>query len=313
MALAGNSFSFLWEVSLMEWLQSSAPSALVPLISALSMFGEELILVAILGFVYWSYDKKMGKYIGCNVLMLLVWSPMIKNVFLRRRPYFDHDGIKILRVVEPEADIYDIAAQGYSFPSGHSANSLGVFGSLAVCGKKKWLTAAAVVLPLLVGFSRVFVGAHFPTDVLAGWALALIAMLVVPRVHSKINNENLFRLLMLAAALPGIFYCRSTDYFTGLGLLIGFVAGSAFEEKIVNFAKAEKPLGAVLRVLGGMALFFVLNTVLKLPFSSEFLGSGTFAALMVRCARYALVSFIEFGVYPMAFSVGKKRKEPQAG
>jgi membrane-associated phospholipid phosphatase len=48
---------------------------------------------------------------------------MAKNIALRRRPYFDHESIHILRVVEPEADIYDIAAQGYSFPSGHSTNA----------------------------------------------------------------------------------------------------------------------------------------------------------------------------------------------
>ena len=51
----------------------------------------------------------------------------------------------------------------------------------------------------------------------------------------------------------------------------------------------------------GLAIFLVLNTVLKLPFPKSFLDGGTYAALMVRCARYAIISFIDFGVYPLLF------------
>ncbi len=57
----------------------------------------------------------------------------------------------------------------------------------------------------------------------------------------------------------------------------------------------------VLRVRVGAGLYFALNTVLKLPFSSEFLNSGTVAAHLVRTARYALVIFGVVGVYPLVF------------
>ena len=177
--LTGNSFAFNWEVSLMEWLQSHLGSGTISVLSFLSAFGEELVLVLILGFIFWGYDKKLGKAIGLNVLMGLVWNPMLKNVAVRRRPYFDHEGIKILRLVDKSADAYDISAQGFSFPSGHSTNAVTLYGSLAAKKKSKALLGAAVALPLLVGFSRVVVGAHYPTDVLAGWALGLLSMAVV--------------------------------------------------------------------------------------------------------------------------------------
>ena len=147
MELTGNTFSFPWEASLMEWLQTHLSGA-VPVISFLSAFGEELIMILILGFLYWWYDKKAGKAIGLSVLMGIVWNPMIKNIFLRRRPYFDHEGIRILRLVEPKADPMDIAAQGYSFPSGHSTNAAAAYGSLALALKKKWVSVLAILLPL---------------------------------------------------------------------------------------------------------------------------------------------------------------------
>ena len=168
MTAAGNTFFFPWEVTLMEWLQTHMSSAGISALAQFSMFGEELMLLLIVGFVYWSYDKKLGRTLGLTTIMGLAWNTMIKNVVLRRRPYFDHENIKILRVPEPEADIYSISAQGYSFPSAHSTNAVTVFGCLAVNLRKWWMTILMVLIPLLTGISRFVVGAHYPTDVLAG-------------------------------------------------------------------------------------------------------------------------------------------------
>ena len=198
MELTGNVFSFPWEASLMEWLQTHLSGA-VPVISFFSAFGEELVMILIIGFLYWWYDKKAGKAIGLSVLMGITWNPLIKNIFLRRRPYFDHEGIRILRLMEPKADPMDIAAQGFSFPSGHSTNAVTMYGSLGQYFKKKWLTAAALALPLLVGFSRVVVGAHYPTDVFVGWLLGVAVLLL----------DGTPRLLLLQKR--GLFHRRGTD------------------------------------------------------------------------------------------------------
>lgn len=312
MELISNTFFFDWEVQLMAWLQATLGEVGTSIFSFFSTFGEELFLILFLGFLYWSFNKEMGKGVGLTVLMGLVWNPMIKNVALRRRPYFDHEEIQILRVVEPEADIYDISAQGYSFPSGHSTNAAALFSSLAVHAKKKGLIVLAVILPLLVGFSRIVVGAHYPTDVLVGLALGLIAMLVVSVLRSKIKKTVLLYGILLVTALPGLFYCKSADYYTGLGLLLGFMGGSLLEEKAVKFEDTRRPVQMILRLVGGVAVYFVLNTLLKLPFSSEFLASGSTAALLVRCVRYAVIAFIDFGVYPLAFRAFDKIGKPKA-
>ncbi len=301
--LTGNSFAFDWEVSLMEWLQTNLGSGVISVISFFSAFGEELLLVLILGLLYWGYDKKMGKAVGLNVLMGLIWNPMIKNVFLRRRPYFGHEGVKILRVVDSSADAYDIATQGFSFPSGHSANAVTVYGSIATQLKKRWMTCLAVILPLLVGFSRVVVGAHYPTDVLAGWVLGCLSICVVSLLRKAIKNDLALYGVLLLTAIPGLFYCRSTDYFTSLGLMIGFMAGDLFEQKKVRFENTSNNFRCVLRAVGGALVFFALNSLLKLPFPKDFLNSASFASLSVRGLRYAVTAFVLFGIYPMAFRV----------
>ena len=112
--------------------------------------------------------------------------------------------------------------------------------------------------------------------------------------------------ILLLSALPGLFFCKSKDYFTGLGLMIGLFCGALFEEKYVNFENTRNPVRAVLRVLGGGLLFLGLNTALKLPFPKDFLEGSSYAAMLVRCARYAVSAFTAFAIYPMLFKYTAK-------
>ena len=303
MELTGNTFFFPWEVSLEQWLQSHLGTAGTGIMSFFSAFGEEIILILILGILYWWYDKDVGKRVGLTALTAMCWNAEIKNLVLRLRPYMAHpEKIKILRVIEPDAHPMDISAQGYSFPSGHSANAASVYVAIARELKKKWATVLAVALPLLVGFSRVVVGAHYPTDVMAGWAVGLLATLVVSLLTSRIRSKPALYGILLLTALPGLFFCKSKDYYTSVGLMIGFMAGTLLEEKTVHFENTRNILFGVLRLAGGFAIYFLLNKLLKLPFSGELLDGGSTGALLIRCARYAVIGFAEFGLYPMIFS-----------
>ena len=304
MAATGNVFFFDWELQLMEWLQTHIGSSGFGfwLLSNLSAFGEQTLLVAIMGFLYWGLNKEFGKYIGVNVLMANVWNPMIKNIALRLRPYFVDDKIQLLRLIDEGADPMDVAAQGYSFPSGHSANAVTAYGSLAAHEKKrKWLWALAIVLPILVGFSRVYVGAHFPTDVLCGWLLGAIIVTVIPLLRSKIQNRWLFYAILLLTTVPGFFFCTSNDYFSSFGMLLGFIFAEPFEEKFVKFENTRNILRCILRTIGGALLYFGLNAVLKLPFPKALLEESGFVSQLIRTLRYAVVIFVVIGVYPMLF------------
>ena len=309
----GNNFFFDWEIRLMEALQTAVGDSgiLLSVLSSLSAFGEQLLLVAVMGFLYWGWNKEFGKYVGVNVLVACVWNPLIKNIAMRLRPYFASENIRLLRKIDTDADIMDVAAQGYSFPSGHSSSAVSLYGSLAAHEKKnRVFRVLAFLLPLLVGFSRVVVGAHYPTDVLCGWALGLIVVLLVPWLRRRLPRWAFYALLLLTA-LPGFFYCTSSDYYTSFGMLLGFVLAEPFEERFVRFENTRSLLRCLLRTLGGAALYFGLNTLLKLPFPREVLDAGDLTAHLIRSLRYAVVIFVDIGVYPLLFRLtGKLWKEP---
>ena len=105
----------------------------------------------------------------------------------------------------------------WAFPSGHAAMSMYTYGLLArVCTEQR-RTLAGVLLPLalgllilLIGFSRIYLGAHWPGDVLAGYSLGLIALTLLPpsRCTVSLHGRKVFCLICLAIMTFGYWLAR---------------------------------------------------------------------------------------------------------
>ena len=310
----GNTFFFQWEVTLMQWLQGGMSDFLTKLATIFSYFGEEAALVFVVGLLYWCIDKDFGRYVATNIMVAVVANPLIKNIFLRRRPYMDNAAIKCFKPAHSGSDIYDVSAQGYSLPSGHSMNSVTVYGSLAARLKKPLFYVISIVIPLIVGISRVVLGVHYPTDVLAGWAVGAGVIVLMTWLQKVVKKRWLLYTVIAVISLAGVFYCKSSDYYSAYGLMLGFFAGDLFESRFVNFTKAKSFFRGILRLVGGIGLFLILNQGLKLPFSDEFLSAQTPLSYAYRVVRYGVAVFAIIGVYPMIFKVfNKDRKATENG
>ena len=91
------------------------------------------------------------------------------------------DGLKILIGRErPEIMLHPVETHSFSFPSGHAANTMTVLVALALFAlprrHRRWSVPAAIALAAAVGFTRPWLGVHWPSDVLAGWMLAALVL-----------------------------------------------------------------------------------------------------------------------------------------
>lgn len=142
----------------------------------ISMIILSLIVIAIL-LLYRMNIHALFMVVSMLASSILI--PILKHSFDRERPAF-------LRLIE---------ISGFSFPSGHSLGSTIFFGSLMVIIKhtnlnhKAVLYAICAVFILLICSSRVYLGVHFPTDVLAGIAIGSATVALVSWLfHGKFND-----------------------------------------------------------------------------------------------------------------------------
>lgn len=89
------------------------------------------------------------------------------------------DGLKLaIDRPRPDFDLHPVVTSSSSFPSGHSANSMAVYVAVALIAiPQRWrrpAVAAALCLSIVIGFTRSFLGVHWPTDVIGGWAWGLL-------------------------------------------------------------------------------------------------------------------------------------------
>ncbi|MBR2788152.1 MAG: phosphatase PAP2 family protein [Erysipelotrichaceae bacterium] len=298
----GNVFQFAWEVELIKGLQELIRTFpfLKYFFSFFTMLGEPVTLVLIVIFFYWCFDKKLGIRIAISILMANVTNGMIKNVFERIRPHTANNEIECIRPAESRYDINDMAKQGFSFPSGHATCTANLLTTLYREKKNNKLLAFGSLIVFLVCLSRVALGVHYPTDVLVGVIFGIIPAVVVDRLYQKMEKKKFYLMLLIYSCL-GFFYCRSNDYYSVVGLTIGFLSGDLFDEKYVRFENTTNVLRMIFRILGGAAIFLFLVNVLKLPFSKETLEAENMFSYLYRVFRYGTGTFVIIGLYPAVF------------
>lgn len=123
--------------------------------------------------------RKTGVTVLLALLLMLVVNDLIlKNIVARTRPYEVIEGLQSL----------DGVKRDYSFPSGHTASSFAAVGVMLQRLDKKW-SIPALILAILIAFSRLYVGVHYPSDVLGGLVvgvlLSLLAVYLVRWVEKK--------------------------------------------------------------------------------------------------------------------------------
>ena len=270
------------ELEILRSIQSIANPFLDILFQLITMCGEQIVLISIIAVIYWALDKKFGEYIAYSVLTSVLLNNTIKDIFKMKRP-IGEKGIRTLR---------EQTATGYSFPSGHTQNASSFYGAMAIYLKKRIMYIIATVMIISVGFSRLYLGVHYPKDVIVGGILGVLTSLICYKLYNKFQNKMLLYVITFIIFIPALTFAHSVDFIKGMGTYLGFIIGIYIEKKYVNFSVEGSTGNKIIRVLLGILILLTLQVGLKV-----LLPSGTIFSFI----RYLLISLTGIGIYPMVF------------
>ena len=130
-----------------------------------SFLGTEEFYILILPILYWCLDVQLGIQVGFIMLVSTGLNLIVKISFTGPRPYWMSTAVKPLW-----GEVY------FGIPSGHAQQSVAVWGTMAAYLRREWAWAIAAFLMLMIGLSRVFLGAHFFLDMFAGWLIGALLL-----------------------------------------------------------------------------------------------------------------------------------------
>jgi membrane-associated phospholipid phosphatase len=153
-----------WGILVVLYLQSLGAALTAPM-QAFTFLGNEMFFLAVAPAIYWCLDTALGLRLGLLLMISAGLNGAIKLVFHTPRPYWYDPRVQALS-----------SESSFGVPSGHSQHAVVVWGRLASGIRKAWGWIAAVALAFFIGLSRIYLGVHFPTDVLAGWSVGLLIL-----------------------------------------------------------------------------------------------------------------------------------------
>ena len=316
LVLASNDFIVMLQHSL---------AGLIPVMQFFSFLGQEEFYLLVMPLLVWTVDYNLGVRLGVMLNISNTLTNLVKYSFHKPRPYWVDQDIQGLSAGE----------SGFGAPSGHAANAMSLYGLLAASIKKKWAIYAAAFFIFFIGFSRPFLGMHSVFDIVLGWTLGGVILILFlrwePAVMAWFGKMQLSAKILnllgisLALILAGAVILQSTSDFnipqvwkanalaaypaepidptnlnsviTTAAGLFGLGAGAFWLASKGGFHTPGTYLQYFLRFVIGIigVLVFWKGLGAVFPSSQDILGFS------LRFLRYTLVAFWISGLGPFVF------------
>ncbi|MDY6181430.1 MAG: phosphatase PAP2 family protein [Candidatus Faecousia sp.] len=293
-------------MNILYFLESIRMPGLNEFMLAITRLGEETAFLVAALIVFWCVDKRKGYYVMAVGFAGTMANQFLKLVCRVPRPWVLDPNFTILEQAREAAD-------GYSFPSGHSQSAVGTFGAIAAASKNKWVKGVCIALCVLVPLSRMYLGVHTPADVLVGAGMALVLVWLLRRWMLEGDRGMLVLIPLLTAMAVGLLLYTTCwpfpadvdqenlasgvkNAYTLLGCMLGIAVVYPVEKKYVNFSAKACWWAQILKVVLGLAVVLLVKEGLRAPLDWVF--GGRMAARMVR---YFLVVLTAGILWPMSF------------
>ena len=275
-----------WGIEVIKLIQKMENPALTGLVKFITALGTEALYLPLILFIFWWIDEKQGLRFGILIIISAWINAFMKQLLKQPRPYN----------LEPSLGL--AAESSYGAPSGHAQMSLTFWIPMAAWLSQKWeartgsssgsqpgkgktlIWAGAVFFILLIGFTRLYLGVHFPTDLFAGWILGGIILVIWfipgPALEKRLRSTG-FRFQNISAAIIAL---AMNGFYPGdkslPALFLGFCLGYTMMKKHFPFSargkiNGKKPgvLVMFIRCLTGFLGMVVIYLGLRLILPGE--------------------------------------------
>ena len=261
-------------LSFLKWMQEFRTRTGEDFFFGVTLGGEGFWLLAALGVLFWVFGPRIAYRAGFALATGDLLSGALKNTFCVPRPWVRDLSIRPM----PDAQW---GAYGYSFPSGHTANTALLWGGAAAAARRWWLWIPALAWIGLVGFSRMYLGVHTPVDVVGSLLLAIPVVWAMGRLFdwTERNPSRAWVVLAgatLAAAAAWMFMRwkpmpeggdagSAKDAYRAMAAMLGFFGSWFAERKYIRFDSSR--LGgyrALAVVIGLLVLSLMIGNLSRL-------------------------------------------------
>ncbi len=277
-------------------------------------FSEEIVLITLIVFVYWCFNKKIGEGLLLTIYFSNAVNGIIKDAVARPRP-FKNPSFENHINLERGDGLVDRTHLGesYSFPSGHSQNA-GSFWPACYLGYKEeykktplYLKILPFVIIPLVVISRVYLGVHYATDTFIGAILGILCAFLMMKLYYKFyHKKNILFISVYLVSLIALFFDPTSDTMKIMGMGFGGILGFILENKYINFSTDTPWKKKIVRLIIGVTTLLLVRSAFKL-----ILPSMTEGALFYTTndtlykwggfIRYMIMGFYGTFIYPAIF------------
>ena len=283
---------FAFELEFLRWLEGLRTGFLTAFFEGITLIGEETLIILLVVALWFAVDRKLAQQVFFITATSLSVNGIIKNFAQVPRPFAK--GISCVRLD---------TATGYSFPSGHTQGFASWSSFFAMKLKKAWLSVLVGVLVVAVAVSRLYLGAHYPSDVIVGIAIGVGIAALGNYLFEKVKDIKKLYLGTFLILTPFVVYflCAAdplfADLFKTFGMVGGLVAVSFLDEKSEPLSYDVVWWKKLIRIVLGVVLAVALKEGIKLL---DVFGVMQIS-LLIHAVRYFIVVLTVGYICPLLF------------